>query len=151
MTAAVLARAAFACDDIQQDPNGRLVAIGLMNPILGLGEIQALLNRPTLGLHFLLSLDVKQPGTHQLVFRLRGLTAPHGHMVTMNVQFTWPVRNIPFPVGPVDLLLADEKCGFCFEQRVGERWQVIAVWHFLGWGSSNREDWGNIQDPQHPL
>lgn len=137
MTEAVKVRTALACEDIRIEQNGKLIAIGLLGPILGLGDERASSNRPALRFHFLLSLDVSRKGRHNLAFRLRGLKAPQGQTVELGVEFTGLAKNIPFPIGPLVLPLSEGEHGFELQQRVGDRWQTIAIWRFA---ESNEAD-----------
>lgn len=130
MTDAVVIRTAFACEDIRTEQSGKLIAIGLINPILGLGDKRSSSSSPALRFHFLLSIDVSRTGEHHLIFRLRGLTAPLGQTVKLGVVFTELAKNIPFPIGPLVLPLSGEERGFKLQQQVGNRWRTIATWRF---------------------
>ena len=126
----ITVRTALACEDIRTENSGKLLAIGIINPILGLGSRLTVPGRPALRLHFLLSLDVPEAGEHLLTFRVRGLRNLRGQMVKMRVEFNETAKHIPFPVGPLVLPLVDDENGFKLQQLVEDRWKIIATWRF---------------------
>ena len=130
MTVAITVRTAMACDDVRIEEGGKLIAIGIINPVLGVGDRRSAIGRPSLRLHFLLSLDVLEAGEHRLMFRLRGLQSARGQTVKLGVVFTSAAKQIPFPIGPLILPLAEEEHGFKLQQQVGERWRTVATWRF---------------------
>ncbi|GAL95938.1 hypothetical protein AA0312_2910 [Acetobacter tropicalis NRIC 0312] len=130
MIEAVKIRTALACDDIRIEENGKLIVIGLINPILELNDEQASSRRSALRLNFLLSIDVKKKGNHELAFRLHGLKTPHGQSVKLEVDFSEAAKNIPFPIGPLILPLMEDERGFELQQHLGDRWRTIATWRF---------------------
>lgn len=132
MTEVVKVRTALACEDIRIEQNGKLIAIGLINPILRLGDKQASSSRSALRFHFLLSIDVSREGNYDLAFRLRGLKNSHGQTVKLGLMFTETAKNVPFPIGPLVLPLSEDERGFKLQQHVDDRWQTITIWRFEG-------------------
>lgn len=130
MTAAITVRTALACDDIRSESDGKLIAIGIINPVLSIGPASSIAGRTALRLYFLLSLDVSEPGEHSLTFRLRGLESSRGQTVKLGVIFTSAAKQIPFPIGPLILPLSDEERGFMLQQQINERWRTFARWRF---------------------
>ena len=126
----ITVRTALACDDIRREDSGKLLAIGIMNPILAHQTRQIVTGRPALRLCFLLSLDVPETGEHHLTFRVRGLRNPRGQTVKMGVEFTRTAKHVPFPVGPLALPLVDDETGFKLQQLFDDRWKSIAIWRF---------------------
>lgn len=130
MTGTVTVRTALACDDIRIEESGKLIAVGIINPVLGLVGERSDAVAPALRLHFLLSVDVTEPGEYRMAFRVRGLDSARGPSVKLGVVFGEAARHIPFPIGPLTLALADETRGFRLQQQVGERWRTVAIWRF---------------------
>ena len=130
MTESITVRTALACDDIRVEDGGKLIAIGVVNPIINIGEDSSFSSRSALRLYFLLSLDVPHEGEHQLVFRLRGIESPKGQTVKLGVVFSVGAKQIPLPIGPLTLPLVLGEQGFKLQQQIGDRWKTIAMWNF---------------------
>lgn len=127
---AIKIRNAIACDDLRQEADGQLFAIGILNPILGRGKPGEDGTWPPLKLHFILSLDVPTEGEYEMRVRLRPAGGKGGGSITtVRAQFIAAADNIPFPVGPMRVRPGRDATGFLLEQGTGEnRWRRIASW-----------------------
>jgi hypothetical protein len=133
MASAIKVRGAVACDDIRTEENGKLIAIGVTNPIIGVtpeGKNPPRGGKGSLPVHFLILLDVEKTGVHEVAFRTRTLDGRKGSGMQVTVEFTAAVKNVPFPIGPLRVPIASGERGFALQQRVGERWRSVATWAY---------------------
>lgn len=134
----IRARNAIACEDLRQEADGKMFAIGILNPLIGRDKPRDDGTFPPIKLHFILSLDVPEKGEHEMRFRLRPLTGKGGSSTAkLRVQFIEAAKNIPFPLGPMRVRLGKDATGFVLEQAAGEhRWTRVASWRLEDVGES---------------
>lgn len=133
MASPVKVRSALACDDIRTEESGKLIAVGITNPVIGLEPEDHSPRAGAIGIlrvHFLLSIDVAAAGEHEISFRVRGLSGKRGSRMRAKVDFTASEKNIPFPIGPLRVPIQSGERGFAFEQWLGDRWKRVATWKF---------------------
>jgi hypothetical protein len=125
-------KSAFACEDIRQEMDGKIFAIGIQNPVLGRPKPLKDGTASSVKLHFLLSLGVQQVGDFEIRFRVRSIGGKAiGSSTRLKVQFLEVAENIPFPIGPLRIRPELDSAGFMLEQEIdGNRWKPIADWRF---------------------
>lgn len=120
---------AIACEDIRQESNGKIFAVGVLNPVFGVETPSSDAPVPVIKLHFLMSLNVRETGDHTLEFRLRPIKGPGSTTVKMGVIFMETADNIPFPVGPMRVRNPSDNPGLILEQKTGQnRWHELQRW-----------------------
>lgn len=120
-------RSVIACDDIRTEMDGKLILIGVVNPIFGF-ERGADDVASALRLSFLLTIDVPAAGDYELTFRARSLTSTQGRTVKLGVSFFQAADQIPFPTGPFVFPITPTEKGFKFQQQTEGRWRTLAEW-----------------------
>lgn len=123
-------RNAIACEDLRQEVDGKLFAIGIINPIIWRGKPREDGTWPPIKLHFILSLDVPEAGEYEMRFRLRPSPGNDRRSQTkVRVRFLAAAENVPFPIGPLRARPGKETTSFLLEQALDEnRWKRVAKW-----------------------
>jgi hypothetical protein len=131
MVPSIKVRSALVCDDIRIEQGGKIIAVGITNPVMEISPSEpGNFEMGVLPVHLLLTLAVFAAGEQEFTFRVRASTLRKGTIYRAKVEFIEAADNIPFPIGPFRVPIRPGECGFVLEHRVGERWKRIATWKF---------------------
>lgn len=130
MTLPIRVRSVLGCDDVRDEPNGKLIAIGLFGPDLEL-SLPPNDKSPPAGrvvkMHCLLSVDILEPGEHVLEFQLLS-SAGGGGTARVTVEFTGEAQQVPFSVGPMTVKVPQGRSRLTFSIKDGGRWKRLTRW-----------------------
>jgi len=122
MSLAFSVRAAFVCDDVRQEINGKKTFIGVYNPTLYVASFPAALK-----LHFGLITDFESEGEGPIKLRLvsdqPGTPAELAGRIVASKRISGEI----FSVGPL-LLEASRPSEFYLEYESKDGWQKIGSW-----------------------
>lgn len=122
---------ALACEDIREEADGKIMAIGIISPVIGLEASRSSPDAEVmpLKLHFLLVVDFLEQGSIDLRFRLKRTGSFAGTIRRkMGILVAEPQKRVPLPVGPFLFKPRPGDDGFLLQYQVGERWRTIGRW-----------------------
>src|SRR4051812_17607914 len=121
-------RSALACEDLREDSDGKLIAVGILSPVLNVTapKQRSVDELPPLKFHFLLVVDFLEVGEMELKFRLKRARAVFGSRTQIDIRVTALQKQVPFAVAPLTLKPRPGDEGFLLQHPDDDRWTTIA-------------------------
>lgn len=122
---------ALACEDLRRDQDGKIIAIGILTPTIGLkvsSKVKSVSEIDPLRFHFLLTVDFLRAGDLDLRFRLKRGRAITGSTRRLSISVIEPEKNAPLPIGPFSIRPRPGDEELVLQHSVEGKWRRIATW-----------------------